>query len=83
MREMPFQKHKNFKNREGATACPRPAPDPQRNARLQAKINFQFQVNADFFLLLANTLHIAKNMAQFRLNTNLKSSCSLIDFTKQ
>jgi hypothetical protein len=22
MREMPFQRHKNFKNREGATACP-------------------------------------------------------------
>jgi hypothetical protein len=34
MREMPFQRHKNYKNREGATACP---PDPQRNARLRLK----------------------------------------------
>jgi hypothetical protein len=45
MREMPFQRHKNFKNREGATACP---PDPQRNARLRLKYISQFQVNADF-----------------------------------
>jgi hypothetical protein len=33
------------------------SPDRQRNARLQAKINFPISVNADFFLLLANTLN--------------------------
>jgi hypothetical protein len=29
-------------------------PDPQRNAWLQAKINFPISGKADFFLLLAN-----------------------------
>jgi hypothetical protein len=27
MREMSFQRHKNFKNREGATACPQTYKD--------------------------------------------------------
>jgi hypothetical protein len=31
-------------------------PDPQRNARLQAKINFPISGKCGFFLLLANTL---------------------------
>jgi hypothetical protein len=57
MWEMPFQRHKNFKNREGATAC----PDPQRNARLQAKINFPISGKRGFFLLLANTLALGFN----------------------
>ena len=36
MREIPFQRYKNFKNREEATACPQ--THTERNARLQAKI---------------------------------------------
>ena len=36
MREIPFQRHKHFKNREEATACPQ--THTERNARLQAKI---------------------------------------------
>jgi hypothetical protein len=32
-------------------------PDPQRNAQLQAKINFPISGKRGFFLLLANTLH--------------------------
>jgi hypothetical protein len=43
MREMPFQRHKSFKNRDGATQ------DPQRNARLQAKINFPISGKRGFF----------------------------------
>jgi hypothetical protein len=31
-------------------------PDPQKNARLQAKINFPISGKHGFFLLLANTL---------------------------
>jgi hypothetical protein len=45
MWEMPFQRHKNFKNREGN----RMPPDPQRNARLQAKINFPISGKRGFF----------------------------------
>ena len=63
MREMPFQRHKNFKNREGATAC---TPDPQRNARLQAKINFPISGKRGFFLLLANTLYKLLKLMLFR-----------------
>jgi hypothetical protein len=54
MREMPFQRHKDFKNREEATGSMH--PDPQRNAQLQAKINFPISGKRGFFLLLANTL---------------------------
>jgi hypothetical protein len=35
-------------------------PDPQRNARLQAKINFPISGKRGFFLLLANTLFSAR-----------------------
>jgi hypothetical protein len=57
MREMPFQRHKNFKNREGNRMPP--GPDPQRNARLQAIINFPISGKRGIFLLLANTLQTA------------------------
>jgi hypothetical protein len=53
-------------------------PDPQRNARLQAKIISQFQrVNADFFLLLANTLRVKSRSLQ--LKEAVKSKCKQTD----
>ena len=44
--EMPFQRHENFKNGEGGNRMP---PDPQRNAQLQAKINFPISGKRGFF----------------------------------
>jgi uncharacterized protein YueI len=52
-------------------------PDPQRNARLQAKIISQFQVNTDFFLLLANTLRVKSWSVQ--LKEAVKSKCKQTD----
>jgi hypothetical protein len=41
-------------------------PDPQRNARLQAKINFPISGKRGFFLLLANTLYKLLKLMLFR-----------------
>jgi hypothetical protein len=61
-----ISKTKNFKNREGN----RMPPDPQRNARFQAKINFPISGKRGFFLLLANTLllHILNGKYWYRVS---------------
>jgi hypothetical protein len=49
-----ISKTQKFQKSRGGNRMP---PDPQRNAQLQAKINFPISGKRGLFLLLANTLY--------------------------
>ena len=41
MREMPFQRHKTFKNREGATACPQTHKEMYTQSSFQTTLSLK------------------------------------------